>query len=234
MTFEYDWNAILEQQGDPLLAPSCLQLLDRSLSVEETQQKFWDAMEDHYARVGYGPDSRTQAYKASGRCDYAVMNLVATHYGNGIKHENLSTIFSYDYDDRTIRRFIILLLMVEDSPPSFGASSALLIVAAAKAPQYRKYGFETEIGCKAMLALARFTSTMLDNSNRILKRKLFVSGGSTRTPWFTDEEIVELVLNRPDDWEKIAAIVTDRRGIDTGVIRDVLDLNVSAISSGVL
>lgn len=49
-----------------------------------------------------------------------------------------------------------------------------------------------------------------------------------------NDELAQLVIERPDEWERIARIVVEREADDVEVIRSVLDAKVSSLSNGTL
>lgn len=234
MTAEHDWNLILKSEGDDPIAPSVMPLLDRALDADAALKKFWDTMEQFFLKVGHGSNSRSMAYKSSADCDLAVMNLIATHYGAGITHHHLSTAFGFRYNHRVIRRYIVLALTVEDSLTTIKRSGAILAVANAKSQHHKTYSLSSDEGYRGQKALAEFTAKVMDQGSRFLKHKIFSADENARTTWYSDEAIVELVMSRPDDTERIADIVLERQSIDAEMVREVLATQADALSSGVL
>jgi hypothetical protein len=81
------------------------------------------------------------------------------------------------------------------------------------------------------LALARLTITMYNDD------AIWITGDTVKgriAMKIRDADLVSLALERPDDVDRIAAAVRERKTTDAEVIREMLDTESSSLQEGAL
>jgi hypothetical protein len=81
------------------------------------------------------------------------------------------------------------------------------------------------------LALAKLTITMYNDDAVDITGEIVKSSVAMK---IRDTDLVSLVLERPDDVERISAAVRERKTTDTGVIREMLDTGSANLQEGAL
>lgn len=228
---QYDWNLILEEEGDAPLAPSCMHYLDATLDIKATFRKFWDTMDSHYQKRGYA-DTRNRAYKVAGLCDSATLNLIATHYGGLLSLSQIDNILVDRNSVSDIRFSVLMRLVVPGSDTNLFKSCST--IANSKFAELKKYPISTDEGFASQQALTAFLTGIFATPNRMLRHKVLGGELPSGNAWFTDEELAIYTLENPEKVESILSLIFDRKTADIATIREVLSTDSHALSEGAL
>lgn len=231
----HDWEQILKDEGEDLLAPSVMRLLDTSIDSEETFKQFVKVVSNIYGDPG-DRDAEMAAYRAAGCCDVATMNLVATHFGTADQMATLMTAFNRDYSVQTLRSFFVLMLTAQDGVPEDRAVASSLIVARSRSPHLRrkKHSLRTEEGLEGQKALTRLIRAFFGHKNRRMMDHVLDKSYSGDGAQFKKDELVLFVLENPGEVDRIAAVIRERDAVDMDLIRETLDTEAAALSTGIL
>lgn len=234
---QHDWTAILEEEGDDPLAPSCMQYLDTSLDVQATFRKFWQVMEDCYRAEGYG-DPRSKAMRAGGYCDTVTLNLIATHARTMISPKALARLFTQDASVAHNRRFVLMALAVSNGDfkkDAYVLPATEILNHSTSYLLKKKYPLGTDEGFAGQVALTYLTTGIMERASRFMRyRILGEKSGVKDIAWYSDEKLVEYTLANPEKVQQILDIIIERKSADVELIREHVESSAVALSSGVL
>lgn len=231
----HDWEQILKDECEDLLAPSVMRLLDASIDSEETFKRFVKVVSNIYGEPG-DRDAEIAAYRVAGRCDVATMNLVATHFGNADQMVILTTAFNRDYSVQALRNFFVLMLTAQNGVSQDHAVTSSLIVARLTSPHLRrkKHSLRTEEGLEGQKALVRLVRSFFGHRNRQLMSRVLSKSYSGDGAQFENDELVLFVLENPGEVDRISAVIHERQAVDMHLIRAAIATEAAALSTGIL